>query len=221
MEITGEAFVVYECEAPLRSWAWNKQISTPPDFCVRLNVQFPHNNQLQSTAPLAVWAYIGPSEAMQHAVLLRRDSWMRFSDSSCRTLAPPRPSDSCVLGRSHAITLRATWSRSTYLFPMLRPPLEASTSSMQAMPASRYHATNNSSKSLWVATTVPRPAPAATSSICCTLPTIFRLKQTLQTTVPGSPFQPAPRRYNQARCSGHSISPLLRVTREERSFRKN
>ena len=34
---------------------------------------------------------------MQHAVLLGRDSWMRFSERSYRTL-PPRPSDNRVLG---------------------------------------------------------------------------------------------------------------------------
>ena len=61
---------------------------------IRLSVQFLHNDQ--PTASLAVWTYIILSEAMQHAVLLGRDSWMRFSERSYRTL-PPRPSDNHVL----------------------------------------------------------------------------------------------------------------------------
>ena len=50
---------------------------------IRLSVQFLHNDQ--PTASLAVWTYIILSEAMQHTVLLGRDSWIRFSERSCST----------------------------------------------------------------------------------------------------------------------------------------
>ena len=38
---------------------------------------------------LADWIYVVPSEAMEHAVLLRRDGWMRSNDrTSCRNISP-------------------------------------------------------------------------------------------------------------------------------------
>ena len=49
---------------------------------------------------------------MQHAVLLGRDSWMRFSDRAYRTL-PPRPSDNRVLGN---VTLSRQHSSGTVDF---------------------------------------------------------------------------------------------------------
>ena len=41
------------------------------------------------TASLVVWAYVVPSEVMQHAVLLEHGSWMPSNGRSYRTLAPP------------------------------------------------------------------------------------------------------------------------------------
>ena len=61
-----------------------------------LSIQFLHNDQ--PTASLAVWTYIVPSGAMQHAVLLGRDSCMQFSQRSYRTL-PALPRDNRVLGK--------------------------------------------------------------------------------------------------------------------------
>ena len=92
---SGVATTICETQTPPRSWGGFGE--SPPlqtSTAVRLSVQFLHNNQ--PPASLAVWTYIVPSEAMQHAVLLGRDSWMRFSERSYRTL-PPRPSDNHVL----------------------------------------------------------------------------------------------------------------------------
>ena len=44
-----------------------------------------------------MWAYVVPPSVMRHAVLLGRDSWMRFNTRSYRAL-PPRPHDSRVFG---------------------------------------------------------------------------------------------------------------------------
>ena len=62
---------------------------------IRLSVQFFRDNE--PTCSLAVWAYVVPPSVMQHAVLLGRDSWMRFNTRSYRAL-PPRPHDSRVFG---------------------------------------------------------------------------------------------------------------------------
>ena len=93
---SGAATTIYETQTPPRSWGgFGESLPLHTSTTVRLSVQLLHNNQ--PTASLAVWTYILPSEAMQHAVLLGRDSWMRFSERSYRTL-PPRPSDNRVLG---------------------------------------------------------------------------------------------------------------------------
>ena len=62
---------------------------------IRLSVQFFRDNE--PTCSLAVWAYVVPPSVMQHAVLLGRDSWMRFNTRSYRAL-PPRPYDNRVFG---------------------------------------------------------------------------------------------------------------------------
>ena len=62
---------------------------------VRLSVQLLRENE--PTCSLAVWAFVVPPSVMQHAVLLGRDSRMRFNSRSYRSL-PPRPSDKRVLG---------------------------------------------------------------------------------------------------------------------------
>ena len=46
----------------------------------------------EPTCSLAMWACVIPPSDMQHAVLLGRDSWMRFNTRSYRAL-PPRPHD--------------------------------------------------------------------------------------------------------------------------------
>ena len=92
---SGAATTTCETQTPPRSWGGfggSPPLQTPT--AVRLSVQFLHNDQ--PTASPAVWTYIIPSEAMQHAVLLGRGSWMGFNERSYRTL-PPRPSDNRVL----------------------------------------------------------------------------------------------------------------------------
>ena len=44
-----------------------------------------------------MWTYVVLAEAMQHDVLLGRDSWMRFNNRPYRTLAP-RPEYNRILG---------------------------------------------------------------------------------------------------------------------------
>ena len=65
-------------------WFWK---STPlqTDTAARLIVQFYH---IDMPTSLAVWVHVVPSEAMQHAVHLGHDSWMRCHDRSNRNLAP-------------------------------------------------------------------------------------------------------------------------------------
>ena len=93
---SGTATTICETQTPLRSWGGFGELPPLQTFTtVRLSVYFLHNDQPASSPE--VWTYIVPSEAMQHAVLLGRDSWMRFSERSYRTL-PPRPSDNRVLG---------------------------------------------------------------------------------------------------------------------------
>ena len=62
---------------------------------IRVSVQFFHEKE--PTCSLALWACVVPPSVMQHAVLLGRDSWMRFNTRSYRAL-PPRPFDNRVLG---------------------------------------------------------------------------------------------------------------------------
>ena len=92
----GTATTVCETQTPPRSWGgFGKSPPLRTSTIVRLSIQYLHNDQ--PTTSRAVWTYIVPSEAMQHAVLLGRDIWMRFRERSYRTL-PPRPSDNRVLG---------------------------------------------------------------------------------------------------------------------------
>ena len=86
------------CERPSspRSWGGFGE-STPLRTAthIRLSVQFFHEKE--PTCSLAVWACVIPPSVMQHAVLLSRDSWMRFNTRSYRAL-PPRPPDNRILG---------------------------------------------------------------------------------------------------------------------------
>ena len=93
---SGAASTICETQTPPRSWGgFGKSPPLQTSATVRLSVQFLHEDE--PTASLAVWAYIVPPEAMQHDVLLGRDSWMRFGERSYRTL-PPRPRDNRVFG---------------------------------------------------------------------------------------------------------------------------
>ena len=68
-----------------------------PNPAVQSNLLGTGNRLLAEASPYdAIWGVV-PPEAIQYAVLLCRDSWMRFSERSYRTL-PPRPSDNRVLG---------------------------------------------------------------------------------------------------------------------------
>ena len=84
----GAASATCERYIPPRSWGgfgMSPSLETSVT-AVRLSVQFFDGDK--PTASLAVWAYVVLSEAMQHDVLLGRDSWMQFQDRSYRTLAP-------------------------------------------------------------------------------------------------------------------------------------
>ena len=96
MKRAGATSAICERHTPPRFWG---RVSKSPPLqtfaAVRLSVQFFQVDQ--PTASLAVWAYIVPAEVKKYVVILGRDSWMRFNDRSCRTLAP-RPSNNRVLG---------------------------------------------------------------------------------------------------------------------------
>ena len=112
----------------------------------------------QPTASLVVWAYAVSSEAMQHDVLLARESWMRFHDRSYRTLAP-RPGNNQVL-REVTLSLSGLHGgRYTIqsLFQTLRRTIEASTCFTRVTPGARFLAIIDSSTPIWFAVTVPRP----------------------------------------------------------------
>ena len=79
------------CEQPSSTRSWGGFGESAPlrtATHIRLSVQFFHEKE--PTYSLAVWACVVPPPVMQHAVLLGRDSWMRFSTRSYRAL-PPRP----------------------------------------------------------------------------------------------------------------------------------
>ena len=65
------------------------------DECVRLSVQFFREGE--PTCSLVVRSRVLPPSMMQHAVLLGRDSWVRFNSPSYRSL-PPQPSDQRAFG---------------------------------------------------------------------------------------------------------------------------
>ena len=96
MLLVGAASVAYERPCSPRSWrGFGKSPSLRTSTGIRLSVQFFHDNE--PTCSFAVWASVVPPSVMQHAVLLGRDSWMRFYTRSYR-VAPPRPHDNWVFG---------------------------------------------------------------------------------------------------------------------------
>ena len=60
-----------------------------------MGVQFFRRDE--PTCSLTLWACVVPPPRMQHAVLLGRNSWVRFKTRSYRVI-PPRPRDNQVLG---------------------------------------------------------------------------------------------------------------------------
>ena len=93
---SGAVTTICEIRPPQRSWGgFGKSPPLQTSTTVRLSIQFLYQDL--PTASLAVRVYIVPPEAMQHAVLLGRNSWMRFGERSYRTL-PPRPGVNRILG---------------------------------------------------------------------------------------------------------------------------
>ena len=73
MERAGAASAICERHTPPRSCGGvGKSSPLQTSAAVRYRVQFFQGDQ--PTASLAVWAYVVPAEAMQHDVLLGRDS---------------------------------------------------------------------------------------------------------------------------------------------------
>lgn len=67
------------CERITTPHSWGGFGNSSPlqmNTAVRLSVQFLHSQR--PTAQLAVWAYLVPTGAMQHAISLGRNSWMQF-----------------------------------------------------------------------------------------------------------------------------------------------
>ena len=96
MKRAGAASAICERHTPPRSWGeFGKSPLLQTSTALRFSVQFFHDDH--PTASLAECAFVVPAEAMQHDVLLRRDSWMRFNDRPYRKLAP-RPGNIRVLG---------------------------------------------------------------------------------------------------------------------------
>ena len=86
MKRVGAASAACKRDTPSRSWGgFGKSPPLETSAAVRLSVRFFRDDL--PIASLAVWAYVVTSEAMQHDVLLGRDSWMRFQDRSYRSLA--------------------------------------------------------------------------------------------------------------------------------------
>ena len=92
----GAASSACERSCSPRSWgSFGESAPLPTATHIRLSVQFFHEKG--PTCSLAVWACVVPPSVMQHAVLLGRDSWMRFNNRSYGAL-PPHPLGNRVLG---------------------------------------------------------------------------------------------------------------------------
>ena len=96
MRLVGAASATCDRPCSPRSWGgFGESAPLRTSTSIRLNLQFFRDNQ--QTCSLTVWACVVSPSVMQHAVLLDRDSWMRYTTRSYRAL-PPRPHDSWVLG---------------------------------------------------------------------------------------------------------------------------
>ena len=96
-----------------RSWGGFGESTTRlrTSTSIRLSVQFSRNNK--PTCSLAVRACVVLHSVIQHAVLLCRDGWMRFSTRSYRALSP-RPHVNLVFGEL-TLSHRATTGVSAYV----------------------------------------------------------------------------------------------------------
>ena len=86
------------CERPSNTRYWGGFGASAPlraSTRIRLSVHF--FRESEPACPLAVWACVAPPLVVQHAVLLGRDSWMRFNTRSYRALSP-RSHDNRFLG---------------------------------------------------------------------------------------------------------------------------
>ena len=103
------------CERPCSPRCWDGFGESSPlrtSTSIHLSVHFFRDNE--PTSSLAVWACVAPPSVMQHAVLLGRDSWMRFNTRSYRAL-PRRPHDNRVFGEL-TLSHHATSGVSAYLW---------------------------------------------------------------------------------------------------------
>ena len=79
----GAASVACERRCAPRSWGgFGESAPLQTSTSIRLSVQFFRVDEL--TCALVLWACMVPPSLMQHAVLLVRDSWMRFNTRSYR-----------------------------------------------------------------------------------------------------------------------------------------
>ena len=107
------------CERPCSPRCWDGFGESSPlrtSTSIHLSVHFFRDNE--PTSSLAVWACVAPPSVMQHAVLLGRDSWMRFNTRSYRAMTP-RPHDNRV---SASWRYPATPRQACQLMPLCRPP---------------------------------------------------------------------------------------------------
>ena len=132
MLLVGAALSASERPSSSRSWGgFGESAPLRTATRIRLSIQFSRENK--PTCSLAAWTCVVPPPVMQHAVLLGRNSWMRFSTRSYRAL-PPRPLDNWVLGEL-TLSHHATSGVVAYaLTPQLRTVL--STSSMMTLQVS-------------------------------------------------------------------------------------
>ena len=78
------------CERPSSPRSWRGfGVSAPSRTTTRIHLGVQCFREKEPTYFLAVWACVVPPPVMKHAVLLGRDSWMRFKIRSYRAL-PPR-----------------------------------------------------------------------------------------------------------------------------------
>ena len=92
----GRASVASERNCAPRSWGgFGESVPLQASTSIRLNVHFFRADE--PTRSIAVWTCVVPPSMIKHAVLLGRDSWMRFNNRTYRSL-PPRPSDHRIFG---------------------------------------------------------------------------------------------------------------------------
>ena len=123
------------CEITTQPRVWGFGDSTTPlttRKSVRLSVQFFHNTV--RSASLAVWAYVVPDSTMAHALLLGRDSYMRFDKRTYCTLPPIRN----ILRHVESYTLNilvlslALWL-TRKMIELPEPPITSSTTVVLAL----------------------------------------------------------------------------------------